>query len=189
MPVLRDPHRSAEDHDFLIQTSEPSLENIGDVHGHPKRATVRSPKHPKNAQNDAVKLNSWATSLPRQIVVSNSEQTFFEWHVLFWTYWSLCNHFYNICHAPKISCNCISQQQPPTKKQVLFPPSRIFFHFSLSRKWQGDASWPRAGGLFGELLASEAFRKGLGGLVIDGNCRDTPLLRQSRGEVCGVVTF
>lgn len=41
--------------------------------------------------------------------------------------------------------------------------------------------WPRCGGLFGELLASEALRRGLGGLVVDGNCRDSGLLRQWLG--------
>ena len=41
-----------------------------------------------------------------------------------------------------------------------------------------DAIWPRAGGMFGELIANEAARKGVSGLVIDGNCRDTPLLLQ-----------
>lgn len=37
-----------------------------------------------------------------------------------------------------------------------------------------DAAWPLTGGMFGELLAAEAQRKGVAGLVIDGNCRDTP---------------
>ena len=37
--------------------------------------------------------------------------------------------------------------------------------------------WPRNGGMFGELLGMEAQRKGLAGLVIDGNCRDTAALR------------
>ena len=32
-------------------------------------------------------------------------------------------------------------------------------------------SWPITGGMFGELLALEGQRKGLAGLVIDGNCR------------------
>mmetsp|Transcript_148834 Transcript_148834/g.478087 ORF Transcript_148834/g.478087 Transcript_148834/m.478087 type:complete len:301 (+) Transcript_148834:68-970(+) len=41
-----------------------------------------------------------------------------------------------------------------------------------------DDSWPRAGGMFGELLASEAARRGVAGMVIDGNCRDTPILLQ-----------
>ena len=41
-----------------------------------------------------------------------------------------------------------------------------------------DAVWPRAGGMFGELIASEASRRGVTGMVIDGNCRDTPLLLQ-----------
>eukprot|EP00434_Breviolum_minutum_P009616 symbB.v1.2.008466.t1/scaffold474.1/size199077/9 len=57
-------------------------------------------------------------------------------------------------------------------------PGEVLMIDANMRGDPGDASWPRAGGLFGELLASEAFRKGLGGLVIDGNCRDTPLLRQ-----------
>lgn len=43
---------------------------------------------------------------------------------------------------------------------------------------EADASWPRAGGMFGELIANEAARKGVSGMVIDGNCRDTPLLLQ-----------
>ncbi|CAK9056152.1 unnamed protein product [Durusdinium trenchii] len=43
---------------------------------------------------------------------------------------------------------------------------------------RGDEVWPQTGGLFGELLANEAQRRRLSGLVIDGNCRDTPLLRQ-----------
>ena len=34
-------------------------------------------------------------------------------------------------------------------------------------------------GMFGELLAMEAQRKGLAGMVIDGNLRDTPALRSS----------
>jgi len=38
-------------------------------------------------------------------------------------------------------------------------------------------SWPVSGGMFGELLAAEAERKGLAGMVIDGNCRDTPMTR------------
>lgn len=38
-----------------------------------------------------------------------------------------------------------------------------------------DSAWPRAGGLFGELLAYEALRRGVAGMVIDGNCRDTPI--------------
>jgi len=41
-----------------------------------------------------------------------------------------------------------------------------------------DFAWPRAGGMFGELIANEAARKGVAGMVIDGNCRDTPLLLQ-----------
>lgn len=41
-----------------------------------------------------------------------------------------------------------------------------------------DAVWPRAGGMFGELLANEAARRGVAGMVIDGNCRDTPVLLQ-----------
>ncbi|CAK9107833.1 unnamed protein product [Durusdinium trenchii] len=50
--------------------------------------------------------------------------------------------------------------------------------------------WPQTGGLFGELLANEAQRRRLSGLVIDGNCRDTPLLRQrlGRGEPTGETT-
>uniref|UniRef100_A0A7S0F9X4 4-hydroxy-4-methyl-2-oxoglutarate aldolase n=1 Tax=Pyrodinium bahamense TaxID=73915 RepID=A0A7S0F9X4_9DINO len=32
--------------------------------------------------------------------------------------------------------------------------------------------------MFGELLASEAARRGIAGMVVDGNCRDTPLLLQ-----------
>merc|ERR1719387_991459 len=39
-----------------------------------------------------------------------------------------------------------------------------------------DAMWPKAGGMFGELLANEAQRRGVAGMVIDGNCRDTPIL-------------
>lgn len=39
-----------------------------------------------------------------------------------------------------------------------------------------DAIWPRSGGMFGELLANEAQRRGVAGMVIDGNCRDTPIL-------------
>jgi len=57
-------------------------------------------------------------------------------------------------------------------------PGEIIMIDAGMRGEPGDAHWPRAGGLFGELLASEASRRGLGGLVIDGNCRDTPLLRQ-----------
>ena len=41
----------------------------------------------------------------------------------------------------------------------------------------GEEEWPITGGMFGELLAAEAQRKGLAGLVIDGNCRDTPATR------------
>merc|ERR1712194_82318 len=41
-----------------------------------------------------------------------------------------------------------------------------------------DSTWPRNGGMFGELLANEAARKGVAGMVIDGNCRDTPVLLQ-----------
>jgi len=41
-----------------------------------------------------------------------------------------------------------------------------------------DAIWPRSGGMFGELLANEAQRRGVAGMVIDGNCRDTPILLQ-----------
>jgi regulator of RNase E activity RraA len=43
--------------------------------------------------------------------------------------------------------------------------------------WGDDPSppWPVCGGMFGELVAAEAERKGLAGLVIDGNCRDTQL--------------
>lgn len=41
-----------------------------------------------------------------------------------------------------------------------------------------DAQWPKAGGMFGELLATEAARRGVTGMVIDGNCRDTPVLRE-----------
>ena len=54
----------------------------------------------------------------------------------------------------------------------------------------GDEVWPQTGGLFGELLANEAQRRRLSGLVIDGNCRDTPLLRQrlGRGEPTGETT-
>jgi regulator of RNase E activity RraA len=37
--------------------------------------------------------------------------------------------------------------------------------------------WPATGGMFGELLALEAQRKGLAGLVIDGNVRDTAAQR------------
>ena len=37
--------------------------------------------------------------------------------------------------------------------------------------------WPMTGGMFGELLAMEAQRKGLAGLVIDGNIRDTAAQR------------
>ena len=37
----------------------------------------------------------------------------------------------------------------------------------------GSSEWPLTRGTFGELLAMEAQRKGLAGLVIDGNCRDT----------------
>lgn len=41
-----------------------------------------------------------------------------------------------------------------------------------------DAAWPRAGAMFGELLAHEARRRGAAGMVIDGNCRDSPVLRK-----------
>lgn len=41
----------------------------------------------------------------------------------------------------------------------------------------GGAAWPRTGGMFGELLAAEAERKGLAGMVVDGFCRDTPTTR------------
>jgi|UniRef100_A0A7S3C4I8 4-hydroxy-4-methyl-2-oxoglutarate aldolase len=37
--------------------------------------------------------------------------------------------------------------------------------------------WPNTGGMFGELLAAEAQRKELAGLVIDGNVRDTAAQR------------
>tara|TARA_B110000208_G_scaffold37578_1_gene49679 strand:+ start:292 stop:1002 length:711 start_codon:yes stop_codon:yes gene_type:complete len=40
-----------------------------------------------------------------------------------------------------------------------------------------EPHWPVTGGMFGELLAAEAQRKGLAGMVIDGNCRDTPMTR------------
>jgi len=39
-----------------------------------------------------------------------------------------------------------------------------------------DAEWPRAGAVVGELLAHEAQRRGVLGFVIDGNCRDSPML-------------
>lgn len=42
----------------------------------------------------------------------------------------------------------------------------------------GAPAWPATGGMFGELLAAEAQRKKLGGLVIDGNCRDSAMLRE-----------
>eukprot|EP00746_Dinoflagellata_sp_MGD_P147240 gnl/MRDRNA2_/MRDRNA2_79596_c0_seq2.p1 gnl/MRDRNA2_/MRDRNA2_79596_c0~~gnl/MRDRNA2_/MRDRNA2_79596_c0_seq2.p1 ORF type:complete len:290 (-),score=53.71 gnl/MRDRNA2_/MRDRNA2_79596_c0_seq2:20-826(-) len=40
-----------------------------------------------------------------------------------------------------------------------------------------DMVWPVTGAMFGELLAAEAERKGLAGMVIDGNCRDTPMTK------------
>jgi 4-hydroxy-4-methyl-2-oxoglutarate aldolase len=43
------------------------------------------------------------------------------------------------------------------------------------RDGPSPAEWPLSGGMFGELLAAEAERKGLAGMVIDGNCRDTPM--------------
>jgi len=45
------------------------------------------------------------------------------------------------------------------------------------REEEDKRSWPLNGGMFGELLAAEAERKGLAGVVIDGNCRDTPMTR------------
>lgn len=42
---------------------------------------------------------------------------------------------------------------------------------------EANPGWPITGGMFGELLAAEAERKGLAGMVIDGNCRDTPMTR------------
>lgn len=41
-----------------------------------------------------------------------------------------------------------------------------------------DGAWPRAGAMFGELLASEAERRGVVGMVVDGNCRDVQMLLQ-----------
>ena len=78
-----------------------------------------------------------------------------------------------------------SKQKPiqpnsrPTK--TISPPTIVTGPPTIVRSFMifpGDASWPRAGGMFGELLASEALRRQLGGLVVDGNCRDLPLLRQ-----------
>eukprot|EP01051_Picozoa_sp_SAG22_P013239 SAG22_NODE_1459_length_4374_cov_14.272047_3_plen_314_part_00 len=43
------------------------------------------------------------------------------------------------------------------------------------RRGGPSPEWPVTGGMFGELLAAEAERKGLAGMVIDGNCRDTPM--------------
>ena len=40
-----------------------------------------------------------------------------------------------------------------------------------------EAPWPANGGMFGELLAMEAQRKQLAGMVIDGNVRDTATQR------------
>ena len=47
--------------------------------------------------------------------------------------------------------------------------------------WRGaqPPSWPVCGGMFGELLAMEAQRRGLAGMVVDGNLRDSPALRSS----------
>jgi len=55
-------------------------------------------------------------------------------------------------------------------------PGDVIMIDASMRGMPEDSTWPRAGGMFGELLANEAARRGIAGLVIDGNCRDTPLL-------------
>jgi len=57
-------------------------------------------------------------------------------------------------------------------------PGDVLMIDSGMRGGPEDAAWPRAGGMFGELLANEAARRGVAGMVIDGNCRDTPVLLQ-----------
>ncbi|CAJ1402365.1 unnamed protein product [Effrenium voratum] len=57
-------------------------------------------------------------------------------------------------------------------------PGEVVMIDASMRGGPEDSTWPRSGGLFGELLASEAQRRGVRGMVVDGNCRDTPMLRQ-----------
>ena len=57
-------------------------------------------------------------------------------------------------------------------------PGEVIVIDASMRGGAEDGAWPRAGGMFGELIANEAARKGVKGMVIDGNCRDAPLLLQ-----------
>ena len=78
--------------------------------------------------------------------------------------------------STQIKAKTHSTKQSPNKNYK--SPNHCDWPPNHCQIFPGDASWPRAGGMFGELLASEALRRQLGGLVVDGNCRDLPLLRQ-----------